>query len=88
MSSFLAGGLGGAVTPVPFPNTDVKGPRGDGTTPRSVGEQRAAGLSFQAPRLRFEAGGPFFSRGAGPARLHAAQYYAARLHAKYILFYK
>ena len=59
VSSFLAGGLGGAVTPVPFPNTDVKGPRGDGTTPRSVGEQRAAGLLLRAPRLRLEAGGPF-----------------------------
>ena len=56
---FLAGGLGGAVTPVPFPNTDVKGPRGDGTTPRSVGEQRAAGLLLQAPSLSTEAGGLF-----------------------------
>ena len=45
----MAGGLGGAVTPVPFPNTDVKGPRGDGTTPRSVGEQRAAGLLSRPP---------------------------------------
>ncbi len=49
VSISLAGGLGGAVTPVPFPNTDVKGPRGDGTTPRSVGEQRAAGLLFRPP---------------------------------------
>ena len=64
----LAGGLGGAVTPVPFPNTDVKGPRGDGTTPRSVGEQRAAGLLFRAPRLRLEAGGPFLFPGRGGAR--------------------
>ena len=53
VSISLAGGLGGAVTPVPFPNTDVKGPRGDGTTPRSVGEQRAAGLLFTGPLLDF-----------------------------------
>lgn len=66
---FLAGGLGGAVTPVPFPNTDVKGPRGDGTTPRSVGEQRAAGLLLKAPSLSDEAGGLFFAldrAGASP----------------------
>ena len=66
---FLTGGLGGAVTPVPFPNTDVKGPRGDGTTPRSVGEQRAAGLLLQAPSLSTEAGGLFFAldrAGASP----------------------
>ena len=58
----MAGGLGGAVTPVPFPNTDVKGPRGDGTTPRSVGEQRAAGLPYQAPSLLARLGAFFFSR--------------------------
>ena len=63
---FMAGGLGGAVTPVPFPNTDVKGPRGDGTTPRSVGEQRAAGLLFQAPSLSTEAGGLFLCAGQSP----------------------
>ena len=64
----MAGGLGGAVTPVPFPNTDVKGPRGDGTTPRSVGEQRAAGLLHRAPGLvQDEAGGLFlFSAGRSP----------------------
>ena len=61
----MAGGLGGAVTPVPFPNTDVKGPRGDGTTPRSVGEQRAAGLLLQAPSLSTEAGGLFLWLRAG-----------------------
>ena len=61
---FMAGGLGGAVTPVPFPNTDVKGPRGDGTTPRSVGEQRAAGLLLKAPSLSTEAGGLFLFRAA------------------------
>ena len=68
----MAGGLGGAVTPVPFPNTDVKGPRGDGTTPRSVGEQRAAGLLLRPPASR-RGWGPFFvaARGAGPVRLHA-----------------
>ena len=65
---FLAGGLGGAVTPVPFPNTDVKGPRGDGTTPRSVGEQRAAGLLLQAPSLSTEAGGLFCGCARGGAR--------------------
>lgn len=65
----MAGGLGGAVTPVPFPNTDVKGPRGDGTTPRSVGEQRAAGLLLQAPSLSTEAGGLFlWLRARGGAR--------------------
>ena len=58
----MAGGLGGAVTPVPFPNTDVKGPRGDGTTPRSVGEQRAAGLPSRAPSLLARLGAFFFSR--------------------------
>ena len=69
---FLAGGLGGAVTPVPFPNTDVKGPRGDGTTPRSVGEQRAAGLLLKAPSLSQRLGAFFVAaRGAGPVRLHA-----------------
>ena len=70
---FLAGGLGGAVTPVPFPNTDVKGPRGDGTTPRSVGEQRAAGLLLKGPLPRSRRGrGPFsFPHGAEAARLHA-----------------
>ena len=63
----MAGGLGGAVTPVPFPNTDVKGPRGDGTTPRSVGEQRAAGL-LSGPPASFQRPGAFFlSRpGRGP----------------------
>ena len=45
---FMTGGLGGVSTPVPFPNTAVKGPRGDGTAPRSAGEQRAAGLLFRA----------------------------------------
>ena len=45
---FLTGGLGGVSTPVPFPNTAVKGPRGDGTAPRSAGEQRAAGLFFES----------------------------------------
>ena len=70
---FLAGGLGGAVTPVPFPNTDVKGPRGDGTTPRSVGEQRAAGLLIQAPSLSQRLGAFFVAaRGAGPVRLYVA----------------
>ena len=71
---FMAGGLGGAVTPVPFPNTDVKGPRGDGTTPRSVGEQRAAGLPSRAPSLLARLGAFFFSPPprAEAARLHAA----------------
>ena len=68
VADFLAGGLGGAVTPVPFPNTDVKGPRGDGTTPRSVGEQRAAGLLLQAPSLSTEAGGLFCGCARGGAR--------------------
>ena len=79
---FLAGGLGGAVTPVPFPNTDVKGPRGDGTTPRSVGEQRAAGLLLQAPSLSTEAGGLFCGCARGGARpslcgtFHVEQFFA------------
>ena len=60
----MTGGLGGVSTPVPFPNTAVKGPRGDGTAPRSAGEQRAAGLLLRASepmRVR----GPFFLFWAG-----------------------
>ena len=67
----MTGGLGGASTPVPFPNTAVKGPRGDGTAPRSAGEQRAAGLLPRASepmRVR----GPFFVlRGTEAAHFHA-----------------
>ena len=74
----MAGGLGGAVTPVPFPNTDVKGPRGDGTTPRSVGEQRAAGLPSRAPSLLARLGAFFFS---SAPRAEAARLHAAKLHA-------
>ena len=69
---FPTGGLGGAVTPVPFPNTDVKGPRGDGTTPRSVGEQRAAGL-LSGPPASFQRPGAFFSLWTEPERLHATR---------------
>ena len=35
---FVAGGHGGAETPVPIPNTAVKGPRGDDTAPPSAGK--------------------------------------------------
>ena len=62
----MTGGLGGVSTPVPFPNTAVKGPRGDGTAPRSAGEQRAAGLLFKGLRTHAGSGALFLCAARRP----------------------
>ena len=67
----MTGGLGGVSTPVPFPNTAVKGPRGDGTAPRSAGEQRAAGLLFESSGPHGPEDFFLFLSGARSAHLHA-----------------
>ena len=67
----MTGGLGGVSTPVPFPNTAVKGPRGDGTAPRSAGEQRAAGLLFESSGPHGPEDFFLFLSGAEPTHLHA-----------------
>ena len=55
----MTGGLGGVSTPVPFPNTAVKGPRGDDTAFKSAGKQRGANRFLKGPRVHSGPGGLF-----------------------------